>query len=377
MEDAQNGQVRPLRRQAHHVAGVDRTATTGGRALAIARTPADLFALQRAVGNRAVARALTNAQRSPDDGRVSAKVGQPSAKQPTSRMKGPDTDLQLPWSWGDSRALEQTSSGIRFLIAVAKSKVATTKRSVPRLAARVANDNARIADPARRVMTCFITPATTRFAYWGSRAVLMLDPADADIPTVAHEMGHAIFEAMLHGGAGAGQATQATSGPAATAKNTAAASVPERVADIYLRLEQTRAPKDSTKAVGLMMVDPSWWSRGIRSEHPWTNAGEFFASAKEAYQVNRKGLLSSIKRATKVDTAVGPPAKELLALLDAVFGTGGVKVPTGALPKDRASAAATELRRVKAERTSQIVDSVGAYPLLGWLLDPATRPGRP
>lgn len=329
--------------------------------------------LQRAVGNRAVTRAVTTAQRSPDDERVNAKAGKPSARQPKPPAKDPGADLQLPWSWGDYTALEQTSSGIRFLIAVGKSEEAKAKAAVPTLAGRIAADNARIADSARRVMTCFLTPATTRFAYWGTRAVLMLDPTNADVPTVAHEMGHAVLDAMLQAGAGARKATRASGGPA-TAETTATTSVPDRLADIYLRLEQTHAPKDSTKAVGLMMVDPSWWSPGMKSEHPWTNAGEFFASAKEAYQVNKKGLLASIKRATKVDKAVGPLAQELLALLDAIFGRG--KMPTDALPKDRSAATAAEIGRVKAEGTSQVVDSVGASRALEWLIDPATRPGR-
>lgn len=346
---------------------------------------ARVIALQRAVGNRAVAHALTieqrqelsqpgpepagqdrrldtpAVQRAPDD-EVADKGGQPPTKAGKSPPKDAGSDLKLPWSWGDYTAFELMSSGIRFLVAVGKTRQSAAKSAIPQLASRIAADNAAIADSARRVTTCFITSATTRFAYWGGKAVLMLDPADADVPTVAHEMGHAVLDSMMQAGA-------------STKKTTAAAttSIPDRVADLYLRLRDTRVPADSTVAVGLMMVDPSEWSPGAKSEHPWENADEFFASAKAAYQVNKKGLTASIKKATRADKSVGPLAAELLALLDAVFGKG--KLPTGVLPKDRSAAATTELGRVK--QATQIADSVAVYPQLGWLIDPASRPGRP
>src|SRR6185503_19340971 len=118
------------------------------------------------------------------------------------------------------------------------------RAAIEKLATQVAADNAAIKESARKVTTCFITPATTRFAYWGQAAVLMLDPADADVPTVAHEMGHAVLNAMMQAGGSTGAKSATT-------------SVPARVADLYLRLEQTKPGKDSTVPVGLMMVDPS------------------------------------------------------------------------------------------------------------------------
>ena len=320
-----------------------------------------MVALQRAAGNRAVTSVLGHAvpslQRAPDD--KDRKGGKAPAKEIKPETKDAPADLALPWSWGDYVAFEQTSSGIRFLVAVGKTQESAARSAIAQLATQVATDNAAIKDSARKVTTCFITPATTRFAYWGQAAVLMLDPADADLPTVAHEMGHAVLDAMMQAG-GAG------------AKSAATTSVPARVADLYLRLEQTKPGKDSTVPVGLMMVDPSALKTGAKSEHPWENADEFFASAKAAYQTNKKALLASIKKATAVDPAVGPPAKELQALLDAIFGKG--RMPSDALSKDRATAAGGELKRVKS--ASQILDSVGIYPQLGWLLDPVGRPGR-
>ena len=324
-------------------------------------TAARMVALQRAAGNRAVTSVLGHAlpplQRAPDD--KDRKGGKAPAKEIKPETKDAPADLALPWSWGDYVAFEQTSSGIRFLVAVGKTQESAARSAIAQLATQVAADNAAIKDSARKVTTCFITPATTRFAYWGQAAVLMLDPADADLPTVAHEMGHAVLDAMMQAG-GAG------------AKSAATTSVPARVADLYLRLEQTKPGKDSTVPVGLMMVDPSALKAGAKSEHPWENADEFFASAKAAYQTNKKALLASIKKATAVDPAVGPPAKDLQALLDAIFGKG--RMPSDALSKDRATAAGGELKRVKS--ASQILDSVGIYPQLGWLLDPVGRPGR-
>lgn len=333
----------------------------------IAEWPASarqLIELQRAVGNRAVGAALMPLQRAPGD-----KVPVKDKKSPS---KDEGADLKLPWAWGDWTAFELTSSGIRFLAAVGKQQESAVKAAVSKLAPRIVADNAVIADSARKVMTCFITPGTTRFAYWGTKAVLLLDPADADVPTVAHEMGHAVLDALMQAGASAGKGGSAGGGADPKAKAPATVTVPARVADLYLRLQDTKTAKDSSASVGLLMVDPSEWSPGAKSEHPWQDADEFFASAKAAYHVNRKGLEASIARATKVDKAVGPLAKELLALLDAVFGK--AKMPTAVLPADRSSAAAAELGRVKS--ASQIMDSVALYPQLGWLVDPKTRPGR-
>jgi hypothetical protein len=342
-------------------ASADVTVASREHSAGVAETAARMVALQRAAGNRAVTSVLGNAppslQRAPDD--KEGKPGKAPAKDVKPEISDATVDLALPWTWGDYVAFEQTLSGIRFLVAVGKTQESAARSGIAKLATQVAADNAAIKDSARKVTTCFITPATTRFAYWGKAAVLMLDPADADVPTVAHEMGHAVLDAMMQAGGPAGAKSATT-------------SVPARAADLYLRLEQTKPANDSTVPVGLMMVDPSALKAGAKSEHPWENADEFFASAKAAYQTNKKALLTSIKKATAVDPAVGPPAKELLALLDAVFGKGGL--PTDALSKDRAAAAGTELKRVKS--ASQILDSVGIYPQLGWLLDPAGRPGR-
>ena len=83
-----------------------------------------------------------------------------------------------------------------------------------------------------------------------------------------------------------------------------------------------------------------------------------------------KGLRASIDRASRIDPAVKPLAAELQTLLAGVVGKG--KLPTEALPADRAGAAETEIKRFKP--ASEIADSVGLRPVLGWLIDPSTRP---
>jgi hypothetical protein len=257
---------------------------------------------------------------------------------------------------------ELPSSGIRFLVGVAERAEKKVRAMVPNLAARIAADNAVISDPARRVTICFITTGSTRFAYWGTAAVLMLDPADADVATVAHEMGHAIMDAMVQSGKTAAAGRSATT-PDST-------GVPARIADLFLRLQSTKTAKDSNVAVGVLMVDPPEWSKANKSEHPWQDADEFFASAKAAYQTNLKGLQTSITRAGRIDPAVTPLAAELLTLLAAVVGKG--TLPTEALPAGRATAATKEIKRFKP--ASEITDSVALRPVLGWLIDPTTRP---
>jgi Domain of unknown function (DUF4157) len=269
-------------------------------------------------------------------------------------------DLRLPWSHGDYNAFEVTSSGVRFLVALPKEGEKEVRAAIPRLARQISTDNDRIPASAR-VMTCFITASTTRYTSWKGKPALILNPPDdVNRAAVAHEMGHARFFAL----------TQAQAGPAGSAAP--GHDVALRVADLYLRLEATNKPPDLTKAAGLMMVDPSWWSPGAKSEHPWSDPDEFFASAKEAYQVNPKGLRASIARAEKVDPAIHALGAELLAMLDALYGKGSM--PAKTLPKDRTDAAEQELAGLSV--VSPVEDSDHElYPQLHYLLHPDARPG--
>jgi hypothetical protein len=353
-----------------------RTRDAGARAMTIgsdiyfASGPAPMTTPE---GRALVAHELTHVLQQRRDGIRRVQLAPPEGKdkaKPAEKAAEAGSDLKLPWTWGDYSAAETTVSGIRFLLALRTSDMDAALAKVSTFAKQITRDNAAIADPARRVLVCFVTPATTRFAYWRSRPALMIDPNDADGETIAHEMGHGVLDAVIQA------AVSPSPGTTPPARAPATASVPTAVADLYLRAKATKPPADgeSVYGVGLMMVDPSWWSPGAKSEHPWSDADEFFASAKAAYQTNAKGLAASIARATKEDPTAGPVGKELLALLGALFGKGSL--PSAALSGDRLKAATAELGRVKS--ASRVEDSAGsgAYPLLAYLLDPDSRPHR-
>lgn len=177
-------------------------------------------------------------------------------------------------------------------------------------------------------------------------------------------MGHAVFDAVGRGARSRGKTANS---------ETYGESIRVRVRDLFLRLNATDPPPtgDSNVPVGLMMVDPSARSPGAKSEHPWQDADEFFASAKAAYQLDSRGLKASIRHAVSMDPAVRPLGDELLALLKAVLG--GRTLPGPPLPKERQTAANAELLGLN--RASKGEDSVGGYPQLRWLIEPSSRPG--
>lgn len=270
------------------------------------------------------------------------------------------SDLELPWQHGDYSLFEVRSSGIRFLAAMGKDQEKEIRAAIPAIGKLLSADNARIKDSSSRVTTCIIASTTTRFALWNDKPVLALDPSDVSVATAAHEMGHAIFHALK---------SQAGSGGKDAAK---AGNFRLLVADIYARLSQTRehTEDNETHPAGLWIADPSQWVPGGAKEHPWQDPDEFFASAKAAYQVNRKGLVGAIARMKKVDPGVAAPAKELLALLDAFFRKG--TLPARGLPAARATAAQAELGQETG--VSKVEDTVMRDTPLDWLLHPAKRP---
>jgi hypothetical protein len=271
-------------------------------------------------------------------------------------------DLALPWMHGDHSLFEVTSSGIRFLVGGLKTEESQFRTVIPAIGKQINTDNKRIKDPDMRVMTCFIVRTTSRFALWEGKPVLMLDVYDANPETTAHEMGHAIFYAL--------EKKAESSGKGATEAN----NFLLKIGDIYARLENTKGPIDSegNERTGVWIADPSEWNDGAKPEHPWSNPDEFFASAKEAYQMNPAGLKKAIQRYKKVDPAVEKPAKELLSLLDAFFKKG--KLTTKALPKASAKEAQEAMKKNKG--VSKVEDTVGTLPThLYWLLNPNDRPG--
>jgi hypothetical protein len=366
--------VEPSDRRADEVRGTPRPSPS----LAPNSGHAPLLDLQRAAGNQATTRLLlaqatspsaswpARVQRAPDKNPPDPVKTPPVTGGKTAGSTGPtavaDTgpDLALPWTDGQSVLFEVSASDVRFIVGVAAKEEKVVRAFIGKVAPRMAADNARIADPALRVRVCFITPTSTRFALWGGRPALMIDPKNADSETVAHEMGHAVLDALGH---------QAAAGGGAGA---AAADLRIRIADVFARLSATKpATKDIAFGVGVMMVDPPSWAPKLAPEHPYQDADEFFASAKAAYQIDAKALQASIARATKIDPAVAAPAKDLMALLDAMFGKGST-APAGKLPTERQAAAEKELGRFKS--TGDVETSTVTSWLLNLLINPGARP---
>ena len=271
------------------------------------------------------------------------------------------SDLGLPWKHGDYSLFEDKSAGIRFLVGVSSDKAESTARAViPAIGKRIAADNLHIKAPSSRVMICFIVPTTTRFALWEGKPVLMLDPSDAEAKTAAHEMGHAIFHALE---------SQAESKTKDAAK---AGHFRLRVADIYARLSQTKnfTEGDETHAAGLWIADPSQWVSGGAKEHPWADPDEFFASVKEAYQVNRKGFERAIS-ALQESRSSGGGASERVARFIGCF-----LQERGATIEKLAGSASLgcEIGMERATGVSKVEDTVISGTLLDWLLNPGNRP---
>lgn len=328
-----------------------------------------LLRLQSAVGNHTVRQLLAAPQssappqlllRQPTPKPSSAPATKPAADRVAKEETGTKADLGLPWQHGDYSLFEEWSVGIRILVASGGADIAAeVRKAIPAIAAHVAADNKAIKAPEKRVMTCVIAPTTTRFAFLHGTPVLMLDPADANVETAAHEMGHAIFQAYD------------TQGSPGKQRSAPAAGLHMQLADIYARLQQTKEHTigEKTVSAGLWIADPSVWNPGAKSEHPWDDPDELFASAKEAYQVNRAGFKRAIAAMTKVDPAVRTPASDLLGLLDTLFTQG--KRAGKAVPKERTPAAEAAMARTG---VSNVEDTVMGGTPLDWLLNPEHRP---
>ena len=293
-------------------------------------------------------------QRQPDDKPQQTPETKPRSTEETA----------LPFESHGVSFFEENSSGIRFLVGIDKKKEPAIRKAIADIGKQISSDNSRIKDAADQITTCFIVPTVTRFAMWDGKPTLLLDPSNADRETAAHEMGHAIFVHLQK----RAQSTEKD--------NAKAGNFRLKIADIYTRLQQTKSftvgkgTDEAVEPAGLWIADPPQWG-GPREagEHPWDNAEEFFASAKAAFQINRKGFESAIARFAKIDPAVEAPAKELLALLEMLLEKG--ELPSGDLPEARAAAAQTALKGIPGASTVE-----GAVPSfeMNMLLNPGNRP---
>ncbi len=246
------------------------------------------------------------------------------------------------------------SDGIRFLVGVPVAGEQTARAALPAIGQRIAKDNSVIKDPAFQVTTCIITNTSSRLALWKNRPTVLINQVEADTETVAHEMGHAIFYYLEQ----RAKTKDPDAKPAANFR-IAVADIFNRLANtkpvtkkVHTRVEGKIVEEESDQPAGLWIVDPSQWKSGKQPlrEHPWDDPDEFFGTAKEAYQIDRKGLEKAIERFKKIDPSVEAPMKELLALLDALFTKSAL--PTSALAGQRdgaarEAAAITSLKKVK------------------------------
>jgi Domain of unknown function (DUF4157) len=338
-------------------------------------------------GRALIAHELTHVEQQRRDGRLrlqlspdppaheqqSAGSAAPGTAAPSSAGAGSATagsssasGLQLPWSDKDSSLFEATASDITFLVAIPPAKEKQIRAVIPEIGARIAQDNQRIRSPARRVMTCFIADAGSEFVRWRKAPAILLNDSEVTPEAAAHEMGHATFDAF---------ADPAASGGPSTAEAADDQEIRLRLADLYDRLNATRKPAGSAIPVGLLMVDPSEWAsgKGVGGEHPWVNVGEFFASAKAAYQIDPKALQSSIDKAARTDPTARQLGQELTDLLDAVYGKG--RLPQQALPAGRKKAAEAAPYGPKWDK--DVEELTVLHHQVDLLLHPTQRRGQP
>jgi len=126
-------------------------------------------------------------------------------------------------------------------------------------------------------------------------------------------------------------------------------------------------PKEADHPAGLWLADPSQWSASDKTEHPWDDPDEFFASVLKAWVMNPKMLDKSIAKFTKADPAVKKPAADLLALLS---GLPESKTPKTPLSKESAEAANKELAALSDPRNVEDTLDSTLNDLLRWTLKP-------
>jgi hypothetical protein len=282
----------------------------------------------------------------------------------------PSPDLKLPWQNSSFRLFEVTEKKIRFLIAILAENEAPVRAAVPVIAAAIIRFNGFIELTERRLSTCFISDVNSTFALWNGRPVILMDELVklSEATQTVHEMGHAVYDALAR--------LALTRGPRANR----ALALRILLGDLFVRLGGTRETDLNGRGIpcGLLMVDPSEWSPGTPPEHPWEDPDEFFASALEAYQIDREALDRSVTKWSAFDASIAVLAKELLALLQAFVQ--GDKPPGGKLSQERTNAAEEELRRPKSVNT--VESSPTRYGLsdssekLRFLLDPTKRPAK-
>jgi hypothetical protein len=273
---------------------------------------------------------------------------------------------------GDYYLAKYTIKGVSIHLSIMKTERATVENNLVGIADAMNAANTTIADPGFRVKLCAIANATTRFTTYKGQPIIVLAPQDAHATTARHELGHAIFNYL--------RGIQKEKHPPRGAAL--------QIVDIYARLKATKPVKATKRALdiesgqdkeveveqpaGLWIADPPQWSSapGVRSEHPWKDADELFASAREAFLGDRKGFEASIERFAKFDPRVSEPANQLLAVLEALS-KGRAPKPTKLVPSESAE---TDLSGMDSATPAEVALDSPINDTLRWALDPSTWP---
>jgi hypothetical protein len=265
---------------------------------------------------------------------------------------------------GDHFRGEYMIRGIEFLVAIGVKQKASVEAKLDELAAGVESVNALIARDAAKVKCVIVADASTRFTLFRGRPMLLVETKNVDRSTGVHETGHAFFHYL--------RSLDGSSDPQADA--------PVQAAHIYLRLDGTTNTKvrgkdsDGTAKtvegpVGLMMLDPTAWSKRGVFEHPADDADEMFASALEAFLTDRPALEKAIKNAVRADAGVREPGAELLTLLELL--SKSAPVPLRPVRTDAASTLAA-IRKVSPLDPKDL--DTFFYVMVRWALDPTKTP---
>ncbi|WP_214227647.1 DUF4157 domain-containing protein [Pedobacter sp. B4-66] len=264
-------------------------------------------------------------------------------------------DLKLPCKWGDYFFEEYKIGGIRILIGMAEADRKSIA-PVKDIAARIEADNKTIPNEVFKVKTCIISPNTTRFALFKGEPVLVIDPADANVGTVSHEMGHAVFHYLNN------------NKEAKINKSLKTEDWILNLTDIFLQLRDINLQKDKDNQITAnFIVDPTEWDPGAKAEHP-TDVDEFFASAKEAFHANKKALEDTFAKYGKQNKKVVELGNRLIALLSFLFANKKIEMKSVTTGKDVLN---EQLKKLS--EPSKVEDTIAIHELTVKLINPDER----
>jgi len=273
-----------------------------------------------------------------------------------SIQRKPNPEIKNKCKDGILTFLEAEINGIKFMVGGPTKALPGLKR-LREIAAQIVQDNKLITDPALQVKTCIISPNTTRYALFNGQPVLVLDPIHADLATTRHEMGHAITEFLFH------NRTHKIKDKVESSNWLAA------LTDIFLQLQAiTIKNSKGEEMTANFIVDPREWNRGAEGEHP-TDMDEFFASAKAAFQTNKKALAALFVKYAKQNSKIGGLGKQLIQILEFSF-------KSAEFPSDKTIASTkdieSEIKRVK--KPTKLEDTMDLHIETAMLMDPSKRP---